>query len=157
MKSYYDSIAKGYNKLYKEEQLCKWELVKDLILFEGLTLDAGCGTGFITEKLPNVIGVDSSKKMLSECSKKVRTVHASLTKLPFEDDYFDNIVSISVLQDVKDYKKVISEFKRVLKPGGKLLITVLDKENIKPIRIELKNEFKGLKEKKVGKDVAFFT
>ena len=154
---YYDAISEAYDELYKEEQLDKLNKIKDLVKFKGLVLDLGCGTGFITEKIPNVIGCDSSEKMLAKCSKKLKVVHCDAVKLPFEDNYFDTVFSLTVLQDIKEYKQAIKEIRRVLKNNGNIIITVLDKERIKLIRDELKKVFKNIKEKKIGKDVLFFT
>lgn len=157
MKNYYDSIAKGYDELYKEEQLTKFEKIKQLVEFKGKVLDIGCGTGFITELIHNVIGCDSSEKMLEKCDKGLKVVHCSIENLPFETNSFDTVFSLTVLQDVEDIKKAIKEIKRVLKPNGKIIISVLNKNKIEIIRKELKKEFKEIKEKNLGKDVLFFT
>jgi len=154
---YYDAISKGYNFLYKDEQLIKWNKAKRLIDIHGLVLDIGCGTGLITKRIPKVIGIDISYKMLKKCSKDLRLINANAEKLPFLDNVFDTIISFTVLQDVKDIKKAVSEIRRVLKKDGNILITVLNKNKIKKIRELLKKEFKNLKEENIGKDIAFFT
>ncbi|MFA5302936.1 MAG: class I SAM-dependent methyltransferase [Candidatus Nanoarchaeia archaeon] len=155
--NYYDSIAKGYSSLYSSEQLKKFENVKALIPNKGLILDLGCGTGFVTEKLDNVIGVDYSIEMLKLCPKNLRVVCADSSKLPFKCKVFDLIFSLTVLQDVNDLNSAISEIKRVLKPEGKIVLSVLNKNKINEIRKLLKKEFKKLKEKENYNDVVFFT
>ncbi|MBN1923945.1 MAG: class I SAM-dependent methyltransferase [Nanoarchaeota archaeon] len=153
--NYYDSIAEGYDELYEDEQLKKWEKCKALINFNGVTLDVGCGTGFITKKIRNVIGVDSSIKMLKQC-KKLRVVLASAENLPFRKESFDTVFSFTALQDVDNIRKAVIEIKRVLRKDGELLITVLDKKKISIVRSELNKKFNGLKEENIGKDVVFF-
>ena len=110
-----------------------------------------------TKRIPKVIGIDISYKMLKKCSKDLRLINANAEKLPFLDNVFDTIISFTVLQDVKDIKKAVSEIRRVLKKDGNILITVLNKNKIKKIRELLKKEFKNLKEENIGKDIAFFT
>jgi len=96
-------------------------------------LDAGAGWGFFPYFLqlnfPNVeikcSDYDPKLKQLYE-----KTNNGSLTvdiadmrEMPYEDDTFDVIYCISVLEHTKDYDKIIQEFKRILKPGGTLIIT----------------------------------
>ena len=100
--NYYDGIAKGYNRLYRKEQLSKWSEVKERFELYGLVLDAGCGTGFVTEELDDVVGVDESFKMLRQCSTNLRIVQGCLEEMPFKNGVFDNILCLTVLQDVKN-------------------------------------------------------
>lgn len=158
--SYYDKIAPSYGSLYGEEQLEKWNECKELIKISGLVLDAGCGNGILTSNIKNVIvknviGVDSSIKLLEQC-RELSVILADITNLPFKDKCFDTIVSFTVLQDIPDTSKAVFELKRVLKPGGRILITVLNKSRVSAIRSELKKEFGNLNEKIVGNDVAFY-
>jgi ubiquinone/menaquinone biosynthesis C-methylase UbiE len=159
MSWYYDTIAPSYNELYGEEQLNKWKLVKKLIPIKGLVLDAGCGTGIITKELGNVIGIDVSLELLKQCESSLRVLCADVEYLPFKDKTFDTIVSFTVLQNVDDVSRAVSEFKRVLKEDGHLLVTVLSKneKKVSIIRGALKKVFKKIKEENVKNDVAFFT
>lgn len=158
MKNYYDNISGGYNELYKREQLTKWALIKDFMHFGERVLDLGCGTGFVTKLLPGiVVGCDSSRKMLEQCPSSVRTVYCKAESLPFKDDSFDTVFSLTVLQDVKDISKAVNEIRRVLKTSGNIIISVLDKKKVNLIRKVLKEKFKKVKEKKLSKDVLFFT
>ena len=50
-------------------------------------------------------------------------------KIPFEDNYFDFIVSNQVIEHVEDIDKTLSEFQRVLKSGGQLLTIFPDKSS----------------------------
>lgn len=106
-------------------------LVKKYLTKKGAIriLDAGCGTGLLTQKLAkygSVVGIDNSLEALKFAKKrKVNIKLASVNKLPFEKNHFDLIVSIDVIyhQQVND-KKSLNEFFRVLKPSGILILRV---------------------------------
>src|SRR3989344_8949493 len=90
-------------------------------------LDAGCGTGLLTQKLGflgQVWGVDISVSALSFAKKRglSRLNRASIDSLPFSGKKFDLITCVDVLYHTKvNDKKAIKEFCRVLKPGGTLV------------------------------------
>ncbi len=54
---------------------------------------------------------------------KVKFSEGWLQKLPFEDDSFDAVCCISVLEHTSNYDEILGEFARVLRPGGLLVIT----------------------------------
>lgn len=94
-------------------------------------LDAGCGTGGMTEKLGvfgKTKGVDINPKALSLAKNKViaKVQRADICRLPFGNNSFDLITSFDVLyhKGVSNDTKALSEFYRVLKKGGVLLIRV---------------------------------
>lgn len=90
-------------------------------------LDAGCGAGgafFYLKKFGSIIGIDVSDDAL-RFAKTLGTVKkGDIVKLPFGDATFDIVVCFDVLYHrwVGDYRKALSEFYRVLKPGGIVLI-----------------------------------
>src|SRR3989338_11472275 len=92
-------------------------------------LDVGCGTGYnikIMRKFGEVYGIDYSKEAIKFCKlNKVKNVKiASVEKIPFKDNTFDLVTSFEVLyhQNVKDYKKAIIEFHRILNKDGLLIL-----------------------------------
>ncbi len=97
-------------------------------------LDAGCGEGSATRYLANrypgvnFYGMDVSPIGVSMASggapKNASFSVGVLTKTGFEDDFFDLIFSQSVIEHVEDWKGMLAEMRRVLKPGGTLLIRV---------------------------------
>jgi ubiquinone/menaquinone biosynthesis C-methylase UbiE len=99
-------------------------------------LCAGVGTGNevirILEASPHIsiTGIDSSKTALNKVQKKVReqgktilTNLMDIQNMKFEEDSFDKVLCVHVIDFVPDYSKAVSEIIRVLKPGGKFAIT----------------------------------
>jgi SAM-dependent methyltransferase len=67
--------------------------------------------------------LDVKNYIISNIDHKVCDIVEDVTSLSFSSDSIERIVCISVLQHIYDYNKAISEIIRVLKPGGKALIT----------------------------------
>lgn len=96
----------------------------------GVALDAACGTGRYTEYLAGqghrVIGVDSSPDMLAHARTRVPNAElrqGDLHELPLCDDQVDVVVCALALTHLSDVGPAITEFARVLRPGGHLVIT----------------------------------
>jgi len=70
-KSYYDSIAEGYNELHGDEQRKKMKIIKEKININPKTriLDVGCGTGISSDFNCHCIGIDPSKDLIEEAKK----------------------------------------------------------------------------------------
>ncbi|WP_319546340.1 class I SAM-dependent methyltransferase [Ruegeria conchae] len=105
-------------------------------------LDIGSGPGFLAAQMANqagpdgeVIGIDISEQMVERASQ--RSEHdwlsyrcADATALPFENNYFDVVVSTQVAEYVPDVERFCSEVFRVLKRGGRGLILATDWEGV---------------------------
>lgn len=94
-----------------------------------LILDVGCGTGAIIKKLNEAgykaQGVDVSEEALKYCRQKgLQVIQGGADRLPFADNYFDAVISLDMLEHLKDDRKAVEEISRVIKPGGYLIITV---------------------------------
>ncbi|NQT15659.1 MAG: class I SAM-dependent methyltransferase [Planctomycetes bacterium] len=83
-------------------------------------LEIGCGRGAFQDLVDDYTGVDISTSV-RQCLHKP-FYHASATSLPFEDNSFDAAWSIWVLEHIVDPEKALLEMRRVLKPGGLLLL-----------------------------------
>ena len=98
-------------------------------------LDIACGTGTLLEeiakRLPEaggrIAGVDLSTGMLGKARRKLPrqaiVVAADATRLPFRAAAFEVAVSVSALHHWRDPGMVLREARRVLRPGGRLVIT----------------------------------
>ena len=125
--------------LYSRFQLERWLNQYLPIAGNGLRiLDAGCGTGHYSSVLQgrgfSVTGIDGSEEMLAiarASNPGVEFRSADLTqRLPLPDAIFDYVVCIEVLRYLPDVAPVLSEFARVLRPGGVCLLTAMPLFNI---------------------------
>lgn len=102
----------------------------------GLTLlDLGCGTGrhalWFAAAGARVTALDFSEGMLSEARRKPGAegvefrVHDLHQPLPFADGAFDLAVSGLVLEHLRDLRFVFGEARRVLKPGGRAVVSAM--------------------------------
>ena len=96
----------------------------------GRALDAACGTGRHAARLHQlghqVVGVDTSPAMLSLARKKVPAADfrvGRLEELPVQDATVDLITCALALSHVDDLRPVINEFARVLRPGGRAILS----------------------------------
>lgn len=97
----------------------------------GPTLEIGVGTGRVALPLAaagqRLVGVDISLAMLAALHDKspsaIPLVQADATRLPFRDSSFGGAVVAHVLHLVSDWRAVIGELRRVVRPGGVLLAT----------------------------------
>ena len=96
-------------------------------------LDAGCGAGPLFEALRErgaiVSGFDASAKMLELARKRLGDGAALQVAdigapLPFPDGAFDDVVAALVLHYLQDWSAPLAEIRRVLKPGGRLIMAV---------------------------------
>ncbi len=133
MNNYYDQISEGYEELHKEEQEKKLQIVKDNIEVEpdDLLLDVGCGTGITSDFPCKVTGLDPAKLLLEKCKLDIELVQAEAENMPFDDNHFDVVVSITAIQNFHDIKKGLKEIARVGK--DKFALSFLKKSEKKEV------------------------
>jgi ubiquinone/menaquinone biosynthesis C-methylase UbiE len=105
-------------------------------------LDVGCGTGTLTRLAANevapgghAVGIDASRQMIATARKKARSVptldfrEAPIERLPFEPGAFHVVLSSLMLHHLPDdlKRQGMAEVRRVLKPGGRLVVVDLMK------------------------------
>lgn len=92
--------------------------------------DFGCGSGYLVGELQKMgydaHGSDFEKEAIDYgVSSGIKNLAVSSgNKLEYPDVSFDLVTSLDVLEHVKDEKPVVAELARILKPGGKMIITV---------------------------------
>jgi ubiquinone/menaquinone biosynthesis C-methylase UbiE len=88
-------------------------------------LDLGCGKGRFARPLAEagaeVIGIDLSAAMLADADGIAR-VRGSARRLPFAAASFDAVIAVEVFEHLAAIDEVLSEARRVLRPGGVLAI-----------------------------------
>jgi ubiquinone/menaquinone biosynthesis C-methylase UbiE len=100
-----------------------------------MILDAGCGTGVFTLNIlgcgPRITGLDMSQPMLRRAEQKAkgysfRCVAGDMQYLPFSDECFDKVVSMTALEFIEDGKGAVKDLFRVVKKGGVVVVTTLN-------------------------------
>lgn len=130
MENLYDSK----NPLVKFVHLNRLKSISDQISTEKeqRILDAGCGEGHLLERLHRLsphshyYGVDITQAALEKAQERcpwATLKSANLSGTGFPPAYFDVVVCTEVLEHVYEYEAVIRELKRVLRPGGRLILT----------------------------------
>ncbi len=122
------------------EHMNRYELAKKYLKNNFIVLDAACGTGYGSEILAKqcskVIGFEFSNHALqwaeeNKAGKNLEYVQGDLNKiLPFKDEEFDAIVSFETLEHIENQENMLSEFKRILKKDGILILSSPDREII---------------------------
>jgi len=102
-------------------------------------MEAGCGIGqwvfWMAEQDYQVVGVDLAPKAIAVAKKYAQKnnikncnfIEGDIRNLKIKDNYFDYIFSFGVLEHFHNPKVILDEFKRVLKVGGKIFISVPNK------------------------------
>lgn len=128
---HYDGINRlmsfGSDRWYRRQALLRAGLTTGMKV-----LDVGCGTGLtaglaaeITGNSGLVVGVDPSAGMLDVARQEGRVRHGVRGEgqaLPVADNRFDLVTMTFALRHVPDLVQAFAEYRRVLKPGGKVLI-----------------------------------
>lgn len=124
-----------------------------------LAADVGAGTGFVAEGLLargiRVIAVDASEAMLGqlrdkfESSTEIDCRRGDAESLPIPNDHVDYVFANMYLHHVESPPDAISEMVRVLRPGGRLVITDLEEHSFEFLRTEHHDRWLGFDPKAV--------
>ncbi len=147
VRSMFDRIAPRYDLLnrllsFGIDRIWRKNVVK---LLKGLQapiiLDVATGTGDLAVEIckidpVEVYGVDLSPQMLEFAQKKIqqKRLHMTITlkeadseNLPFEDNFFDAVTVAFGVRNFENLGKGLAEMRRVLRPGGKLIVLEFSK------------------------------
>ncbi len=154
-KKYWEEILKEHSRMKISRRALFDSLLKMHINGSSRIMDFGCGPGYLTfissEYAGKVIGYDISKGVL-ECARILNDadnllyIHSGKEGLSvFPGNYFDLIYSFAVFQHMPDgdVVRALQDFKRILKPGGKLLCHIPVTEDHIPAssRVEVKSNW----------------
>jgi arsenite methyltransferase len=135
-------VAEQFDSLYRTRDMVRRrELVRDALEINAgdRVLDVGCGPGFAIAELlggvgatGSIVGVDRSPQMLAAAARRcaghqnVALHQADATALPVDDAAFDRALSVQVIEYVPDLLAALTELRRVLRPGGRVVIWDVD-------------------------------
>ncbi len=93
-------------------------------------LEVGVGTGRFAVPLGIKVGVEPAKAMADMARRRgIEVYEAKAEKLPFDDSSFDFVLIVVTICFVQDHIQALMEAKRVLKPGGCIIIGMIDRES----------------------------
>ena len=105
-------------------------------------LDLGCGDGQLTQRIASsgavVVGLDASPQMAAAARLRgIAVDEGSAESMPYPAQTFDAVFSNATLHWVRDQDVMMSEVRRVLKPGGRFVAEMGGMGNIAAIRVAL--------------------
>ena len=114
--------------------------------------DIGCGTGLYTQELcrlgAKVVGVDISPEMLEIAARKthnyadsVKFIQGDATALPFDDNSFDRVFSITAMEFFEEPQLCLHEMYRILRPGGHMIVATLNSLCLWAVQRRIKSWF----------------
>jgi len=138
-----------------------WSKTRSFVIFEekewflryisagDKVLDLGCGNGrffeIFNEKKVDYTGVDFSEKLIEIAKSKYpkgNFLVSSVFNLPFPDNFFDRVLCVAVFHHIPSKElrlNLLKEIKRIMKPGGRLILTIW---NLNPIGMILIGKYK---------------
>lgn len=157
-KPYFDDVANQWDKMrtsFFPEAVRNKALETAGVQRGQVAADIGAGTGFITEALVQagalVIAVDQSDAMLAAMKKKYSGFQdidyriGEAEDLPIPSESVDYAFANMYLHHVEIPLEAIKEMARILKPGGKLILTDLDEHEYDFLRTEQYDRWMGFK------------
>lgn len=138
-----DGVNAATQLLWKHDRDFITECASSICHDNFRVLDVGCGragylVSLIGEEANEGYGIDPllevslkpAKVIVDEHGLAVHLLCATGENIPFRDGTFDTALVLSTLQHVENQDKVLLEIRRVLKPGGRLLVTVPQRRGI---------------------------
>jgi len=130
----FQALAERYDAWFEEHEeayLSELEAIRSLMPGgPSLGLEVGVGTGRFASELGVQVGVDPAIRCLELARRRgIQVVQAVGEELPFRDGSFDLILVVVSLCFMEDPDRALSEVGRVLRPGGRLILGIVDKES----------------------------
>jgi SAM-dependent methyltransferase len=108
-------------------------------LDDAVVLEAGCGEGYGAEVLAKqasrVVALDYDAYAIAHLGRAypaVVGVRGNLVALPFADDTYDAVVSLQTVEHLWDQDAFVAECRRVLRPGGRLILSTPNRVTFPP-------------------------
>lgn len=144
---FHDGLANSWNDSYqrggfKQRLAFIRRFIAPVVISGDHWLDAGCGGGILTLEMSelgaNVLGVDGSQEMIDAAIRQVGPLSdrvafkriVSIASIDVAEASFDGVLCSSVLEYVDSIDETLFELNRVLKIGGKLILSVPNKYSL---------------------------
>jgi SAM-dependent methyltransferase len=119
----YDRWFQRHEAAYHSELLA----IRALLPWKGRGLEIGVGTGRFAAPLGVQVGLDPALAMLARAGQRqIKVVQGIAEALPFVEGVFDRALMVVVLSFLDDAKAGLLEIRRVLRPGGVLVLGFID-------------------------------
>lgn len=118
-----------------EKQLAAYEFVRNKLDKKDLFLEAGCGKAWMSARLAengfSVSGIDISEKAVAHARALFKKLGlegsfeiGDVRRMPYKSSSFDCVYAGGLIEHFEDYSLAVKEMARVLKPNGRLVVTV---------------------------------
>lgn len=126
-----------------------------------LIIDVGCGTGFLSAGLAamseQVLGIDASPRMIEVAQENLQELglrnielrQGNVDDLPAQSGVADAAIANMVLHHAPDPQRMVEEMVRVTKPGGRVVVTDMDRHSNEWFRAEMADVWLGFTEEQV--------
>ena len=144
----FDSVAEMYDSVEYTRKIAERLVAVSNLTSGANVLDVACGTGWATLAAVKVVGtsgtvtgIDLASNLLGMAQKKAASAGILNTKflegnaetLEFEESSFDNVICASSIFFFSDAGKALSEWYRVLKPGGNIAFNTFGQDSYHPV------------------------
>ena len=159
---YFEQVAGSWDQLsagYFGQPVREAAFAKAYLRPEMHVADVGAGTGFVAAGLAPLVRrvyvVDGSPAMLAEAQKNLAAFSnveyhlADGASLPFEDEMLDAVFANMYLHHTPDPLAAIREMVRVIRPGGRLVLTDLDAHSYTWLKEEMADVWQGFERAQV--------
>lgn len=122
-----EELEKGEDRPYPDLYPSVIEQVPD----NSSVVDIGCGTGYLLSQIRElkgctVYGLDLSPQAIRVMQERrnIKGEAASVPPIPLKDGEYDTVICTEVMEHITDDALLASELMRIVKPGGRVIVTV---------------------------------
>ena len=129
----FDAHHERYEAWFDEHQpayISELLALRPFVPWEGRGLEIGVGSGRFAAPLGVQVGLDPSPAMLAHAAARgIGIVEGTAEQLPFEACSFDHALVVTTLCFLDSPARMLAEARRVLRPGGRLVIGFIDRDS----------------------------